>query len=980
MVAVSAAALGLAQNPTIASWSPWSAPVGTTVSIQGSNLGKTTAFYFNNVPCSTVQITSDWGLKVVVPVGATTGRLKVVTQTGSYTTGSDFVVSGVGGGGGGGGGTLKIVNFSPWKGKPCDEILVEGNAFTNNTTVKFGALPASKVTYVSGYRVKAVVPAGAVTAKLTVADGAQSYTGTTDFVVEGTGGGGGGGTSGGGGGGGTPPAFVNPPNIPIPTGAMTGHPRIFIRQADLPMYRSWANANNPVWVAVEKLAVVAKGHMDNNAINDPGWGDGNAPNGYESYAQLFAFMSLMHPNAAVADDYANRARTMLMKVIDVAVLGPANVPFREPKFATKNRASWYGEGFALTVDWIYPKFSAEDKAKIRKVFMRWVQECVRANVTAEEHPRPVGAYNDPALLDDPKKIRWASNNYYANHMRQIALMAMALDEADDVPAAADEPAAGTLRKFVGNVMQAWLYQAKKYEETDGKGAISPEGLRYGEIASRAYAMTLLGLHTTGVDLPAVYGPQAGLINSDYWQHQVPNAYLHMLSPAKVVQDSWIGPTHLPYLFSDSDQYRNTDFVRVFGPLAIHARITGDMARYTKLRWMIDNLPPGGVANRDYAIHSALAGASVTKPIMYFLAVDPNMAANTDPRPALPTEYWGSGLGVLLSRPDWTPGASWFVSKASWNTVDHQFGDAMSFGFYRGGEWLTKPHLGYGPKIARSDYQNTLAIENAGSTGISFWVDALERGSQFAYNSYQDPTNVMASWGTGDAFTQADATPTYNNPKIPAMDVAHASRASVFLKPDVVVTYDRAKTAVANRYKRYWINLPASATVNGREALMTTTLGQRLFVSTLLPTTAVLSVSAKESLGGEPAQMDPMTHRLLAEDPAKPQEVRFLNVLQGANAGGAKLPTATLASTAGTAGTAFDGASVGTTSVLFKRDMFAAFAGTTFKVPAGTTKTLVTGLTPNGSYTVTTQADGTWTIVTVAAGGPLTADSAGVLVF
>ena len=48
------------------------------------------------------------------------------------------------------------------------------------------------------------------------------------------------------------------------------------------------------------------------------------------------------------------------------------------------------------------------------------------------------------------------------------------------------------------------------------------------------------------------------------------------------------------------------------------------------------------------------------------------------------------------------------------------------------------------------------------------------------------------------------------------------------------------------------------------------------------------------------------------------------------------------------------------------------------LPAAVTGQFVTGLTPNGSYTVTLQAVSGGTQVTISAGGTAKADSAGVL--
>src|SRR5262249_6776512 len=118
----------------------------------------------------------------------------------------------------------------------------------------------------------------------------------------------------------------------------------------------------------------------------------------ESYAEFFAFMSLIHPDAAARQDYAQRARTLLMDVMNEAVKGPASgkPPSREPGFTTSDsdRSRWWGEAFPLTVDWIYPSLTTADKAAIRQVFLRWSEEIVTAGYN---HAEPVGVTNDPSL-------------------------------------------------------------------------------------------------------------------------------------------------------------------------------------------------------------------------------------------------------------------------------------------------------------------------------------------------------------------------------------------------------------------------------------------------------------------------------------------------------------------------------------------------------------------------------------------------------
>lgn len=71
--------------PTVASFSPTSGPVGTSVSINGTGLMQTTKVAFNGTPASSA-INSDILITATVPAAATTGKIKVVTKGGNATT------------------------------------------------------------------------------------------------------------------------------------------------------------------------------------------------------------------------------------------------------------------------------------------------------------------------------------------------------------------------------------------------------------------------------------------------------------------------------------------------------------------------------------------------------------------------------------------------------------------------------------------------------------------------------------------------------------------------------------------------------------------------------------------------------------------------------------------------------------------------------------------------------------------------------
>lgn len=782
--------------------------------------------------------------------------------------------------------------------------------------------------------------------------------------------------------------FIKPPNLPEPAGAVLSHPRLFLTAQDLPTYRSWAKTSNPIWVSLTGLAAKAKDDMDAGRIeaNDSGIGAANyEPFTTEKYAELFAFMSLVDTSAEKRAAWAVRAHDLLMRVINVADLGaaPKGTPFREPNFAIHNRSRWFGEAFPLVVDWCYGTFTLPEKAAIRRVFLRWIQENLTATITGPyDHPEPLGTVNSPKLTKDPVAVRWSSNNYYCNHARQVGMLALALDPLDDVPSGPGEPGPNTLRRFVGNSIGAWLKTVQGCEETFTKGGISPEGIGYGESDTSGIAMLMLALHTSGMDDPSVYGPAAELSKGDFWQHEFEDAYIHSMSPALTVQMSWIGKTHLPADFGDNGLYSAPNYVRTFAPMMLLAKARGDEAHYQKLRWMFTEYEPGQGKARPYQISGLLQSYGPLWGILDYMTLVPHAPTPVDPRPSMPLQFVGTGLNRMLARTDWTKDAAWITTKCAWNMTDHNTTDGNKVEFYRRGEWLTKGRMGYGPSVGASDFQNTLCIQNnVPASTPGFWGTEGARGSQFSYSRKGVPPS-LTSFGPEYVYTQGDATPLYNvtASSLKAEDVAHASRSVMWLKPDFIVLYDRARSQTAGKFKRFFLNTENLPLVSGNVATAKTPNGQKLYVTSLLPVGATITPQSlpPDPSGpdaGQTAELEPMRCRLMIERPNPPRSVQFLTVLQGADA---KTPVAGATLVQSASGDLFEGAILGDTLVLFKADAQAALKGASISLP-GTVKTIyVAGLKPGAACSVTKTTVGSGFTLTLSPGGATVADAGGVI--
>lgn len=80
--------------PTITSFSPASGPVGTTVTIEGTNFTGVTSVAFGGVSAASFTVGSSTRITAVVPPGATTGPISVTNANGTGTSATDFTVTG----------------------------------------------------------------------------------------------------------------------------------------------------------------------------------------------------------------------------------------------------------------------------------------------------------------------------------------------------------------------------------------------------------------------------------------------------------------------------------------------------------------------------------------------------------------------------------------------------------------------------------------------------------------------------------------------------------------------------------------------------------------------------------------------------------------------------------------------------------------------------------------------------------------------
>lgn len=826
--------------------------------------------------------------------------------------------------------------------------------------------------------------------------------------------------------------FITPPPLPA---IAAGHPRLWLRPADVATYRTWATPGNAVYQTLRQLLTRANyGYQicfpnGQAAVPYPDIGDANGWSGAtitvsndlvsEQHALTLAFFALIDPDPAARLVHAQKARALFMYVMNEAAKGHApGQPFRDPLFAIYCRSNGTGEAWPLIVDWLQgvtdaagqpvPILTAADKATIRSVFMTWAVDCLNAYTCGGDHPAPIGATNSTVLLPQGNAHRVAANNYYLNHARLITLMPLALDAADDAPLNAALPASApgnTLRSYLLNATGAWLYQQYAMFGDPAavradynlpatasvglaSGGVPAEGSLYGHSINYLQGQ-LLALQTAGLNDPAVLGPQAKLIDAPVWDRFVKAAFSSTVPVAKIFPaESYLGAVYQFAGFGDMlRSWVTPDMIEAPALLALKERAQGRTTHLAEARWYAINLLEGGAANFVNRIANPY---STTESLLYFMLfdpTDPTALTPADPRPGYATGFFDPGMGRVVARTAWSPAASFFSFRSGWLTINHQNSDAGQLELFRKGEWLTKELSNYdnNGNGQSSMWHNTLALQNWCSAGTPhlnwFEQNYWAQGSQWNNGlSAGDPTTT-ASFGAGYAFAHTDMTKLYNRPTLftpadNATDFQHVSRSVLWLG-DLAIVYDRA-TSLHSGFKRFNLNFAAPPVLDqvARTARTLTAGGQKFFVKTLQPVTAVLSYVPEAGSLTNIAGLESMTGRLVVEDPARPADVRFLHVLEGTDAA-VPLPTAVVQSSAGSA---YTGAIVGTSVALFPVNLTSSPAGTSYSVPASVAKHYVTGLTPGTGYTVTADSDGTTAQIVITTGGSATTDAAGVLAF
>jgi outer membrane protein assembly factor BamB len=161
--------------PSISSFTPASATIGSTVTITGGGFIGTTSVTFNGL-AATHTVNSANQITATVPAGATTGAIGVNTPAGGTLSGASFTV------------IPKITSFSPSQGAVGTSVVITGSGFNSATGVTFNGVSASFLVN-SSTQITATVPTTfsgviAVTTTAGTAVSATSFTVLPSVVLD----------------------------------------------------------------------------------------------------------------------------------------------------------------------------------------------------------------------------------------------------------------------------------------------------------------------------------------------------------------------------------------------------------------------------------------------------------------------------------------------------------------------------------------------------------------------------------------------------------------------------------------------------------------------------------------------------------------------------------------------------------------------------------------------------------------------------
>ena len=156
--AVSTEPFTVVPPPTLTRFTPTTGPAGTGVTLTGTHFLGATDVRFNGVRAAEFEVVSGTTIEAVVPPGATSGPISVVTPGGMAVSAERFTVVP----------PPTLTGFTPATGPVGTGVTLNGTHFLGATDVRFNGVRAVEFEVVSGTSIEAVVPSGATSGPIIV--------------------------------------------------------------------------------------------------------------------------------------------------------------------------------------------------------------------------------------------------------------------------------------------------------------------------------------------------------------------------------------------------------------------------------------------------------------------------------------------------------------------------------------------------------------------------------------------------------------------------------------------------------------------------------------------------------------------------------------------------------------------------------------------------------------------------------------------
>ncbi len=155
--------------PTLNAFTPAGGSVGTAVTLTGTGLSGATKIRFGTVDAAIVSATA-MEAKTLVPRGALTGPITLITPVGTNTTTTKFFLPPL------------VTGVTPNRGKPGTTLTISGSSLTGTTQVLFAGVPG-EFQILSDTALKVTVPEDALSGSLSVTNPGGTASGSLNFTV-----------------------------------------------------------------------------------------------------------------------------------------------------------------------------------------------------------------------------------------------------------------------------------------------------------------------------------------------------------------------------------------------------------------------------------------------------------------------------------------------------------------------------------------------------------------------------------------------------------------------------------------------------------------------------------------------------------------------------------------------------------------------------------------------------------------------------